>query len=618
MPTNPNVSTQQVRVRNYLAKDFDGLKKVILDYARAYYPDRMTDFSDNSLGGLLLDMAAYVGDNLSFYLDHQFNELDPSSAIEVNNLQRHLRNAGMKVAGVSPAIADCTFSIECPATKDASGNIIPSEKSLPIVKAGTTVSSQGGITYTLADDIDFSEKYPDGSYKFYQTTGRVTPLGVSTVVLSRSSLCISGVESSYSVPVADFVPFRQVTLPDREVTEIISVTDAFGNSYYEVNDLADDVIYKNIKNYADDAAIVDSVLQLQPAPYRFTRATDITSALTTLTFGGGDALTMQDDIIPDPTEFAIPLPNYKTFSKTPLNPQKLLTTRTLGVAASNTVITIRYRSGGGLSHNAPSNTITRVTGLNIFFPANPTVSVGQGVTNSVRVTNQNAAVGGEDQPSTTELRSLISSMRNSQERIVTKEDLMARVYTLPTNFGRVFRAGVRSNPDNPLATRLYVVSRDVAGNLTTSTDTLKKNLIKHLNAYRLATDAIDILDSPVINIKIDFMVTVDPSYQQNLVLQECIDELQLYFSTKNCQIDKPINMTEVANVIYSVAGVTSMPQNTPVRFSNMTGVVDDRRYSDYYFNVKLGTVANRGLLFPPEGGIFEVRYPAFDIVGRAV
>lgn len=618
MANNPNVQTQQVRVRNYLAKDFDGLKRVIFEYARAYYPDRMSDFSENSLGGLLLDMAAYVGDNLSFYLDHQFNELNPARAIETNNLQQHLRNAGFKVTGVSPAIVDCTFSIECPATKDSNGNLVPVLASLPVIKAGTVVTSVLGVVYTLADDVDFSEKYPDGSYKFSQENGLTTPLGVATLILSRTGLCISGQEKSYGVDFDNFVPFRRVTIPDQNVTEVISVTDDLGNVYYEVNDLADDVVYKNIKNFADDAPIVDSVLQLQPAPYRFTRETDINTLLTTLVFGGGDALTMQDDIIPDPTEFAIPLPNYKTFSKTPLNPQNLLSTRTLGVAGSNTRVTIRYRSGGGLSHNSLPNTITRVTGLNIFFPLNPPVSVGQNVTNSVSVTNLNEAKGGEDQPSVAELRNLIASMRNSQERIVTKEDLMARVYTLPTNFGRVFRAGVRSNPDNPLATRLYVVSRDAFGNLTTSTDTLKKNLIKHLNSYRLATDAIDILDSPVVNLKIEFMVIIDPSYQQNLVLQSCIDALRDYFDSKNCQIDKPINMTEVSNIIYSINGVTSMPQNSPIRFANMTGLVDNRQYSDYYYNVKLGTVVNKGLLFPPEGGIFEVRYPDYDIVGRSV
>lgn len=618
MPSNPNVPVQQVRLRSYLAKDFDGLKQVIFDYARAYYPDKMSDFSENSLGGLLLDMAAYVGDNMSFYLDHQFRELDPSTTIEVSNLQRHLKNAGMKVTGVSPALAECTFVIECPAINDSNGNVVPQPNSLPVIKGGTTVTSTSGIIFTLMDDLDFSEKYPDGNFKFDQANGLITPFGVSTLLISRVAMCVSGQNKNYTIDIGNFVPFRRVTLPDQNVTEIISVMDSLGNTYYEVNDLSDDVVYKNLKNYADDAPIVDSVLQLQPAPYRFTRETDVTSAKTTLTFGGGDALTMQDDIIPDPTEFAIPLPNYKTFSKAPLNPQNLLTTRTLGVAASNVTVTIRYRAGGGLSHNVLPSTITKISGLDIFFPLNPTVNVGQTVTNSVKVTNINAARGGEDQPSVTELRNLVSSIRNSQERIVTKEDLMARIYTLPTNFGRVFRAGVRSNPDNPLATRLYVVSRDYFGNLTMSTDTLKKNLIKHLNSYRMATDAIDILDAPIVNLKIDFMVIIDPSYQQNTVLQACIDELTSYFDTKNCQIDKPINMTEVSNIIYSVKGVTSMPQNSPIRFTNMTGDFNNRLYSDYYFNVKLGTVANKGLLFPPEGGIFEVRYPEFDIVGRSV
>ena len=63
--------------RNYLVKSFDDFRNELLQYAVTYFPDKINDFSATSLGGMLLDFASIVGDTLSFYMDHQFNELDP-------------------------------------------------------------------------------------------------------------------------------------------------------------------------------------------------------------------------------------------------------------------------------------------------------------------------------------------------------------------------------------------------------------------------------------------------------------------------------------------------------------------------------------------------------------
>ena len=71
-----------VRQRKFLSKDFDGLRALLIEYARLYYPTKIRDFSESSVGGLFLDFAAYTGDVLSFYLDHQFGELNHDTAVE--------------------------------------------------------------------------------------------------------------------------------------------------------------------------------------------------------------------------------------------------------------------------------------------------------------------------------------------------------------------------------------------------------------------------------------------------------------------------------------------------------------------------------------------------------
>lgn len=618
MAKKPSQILKSVRQRNYLAKDFDSLKSVILNYAQTYYPDRMTDFSENSLGGLFLDMAAYVGDNMSFYLDHQFNELDPDTVVELTNLQKLIKSAGIKATGASPAYVTCTFLIEVSAVKqqDSNGNTnyIPKEDCLPVVKAGSIFSTPNGINFRLLKDINFSQRKSDGSYFATIKIGKTFNQEVSTLYVTMEGDCVSGFQKEKIFSIGTFKSFRKITLPDTDVHEIVRVTDSNGNIYYEVSDLSEDVVYTNI---AGNSQLEEDKLQLIPAPYRFTKDFDLTSKLTSLTFGGGNADSLEDDVIPDPSEFAIPLPGTSTFSRTAINPRKLLTTRTLGVAAENVSLSIVYRYGGGLFHNVNANSITIVQNLDIVFPLTPTPSLGQSVTNSLEVTNVLPANGGENAPTANELKELINASKTSQERIVTKEDLLARVYTLPSNFGRVFRASVRANTDNPLATKLFVVSRDLDGNLTTSSDVLKENLARYLNSYRLISDAIDILDSPIINVGLKFNVVIDPKFNPSLVIQSIILQLKNYFDIRNSQIDKPINLSDISNIIYTIDGVTSIPING-ITVSSITGVKGVREYSNFNYDIKSATLVQRNLIVPPEGGIFEMKYPDLDIEGQSV
>ena len=95
---------------------------------------------------------------------------------------------------------------------------------------------------------------------------------------------------------------------------------------------------------------------------------------------------------------------------------------------------------------------------------------------TVAVTNPSSAGGGQNAPTIAELKGQVTAFRNSQSRMVTKQDLLARIYTMPSNFGRVFRAGISSNPNNPLSSILHVVCLDKSRKLTIAPDALKKNL----------------------------------------------------------------------------------------------------------------------------------------------
>jgi hypothetical protein len=616
MATDRKTQVQQVRQRRYLSRDFDSLRATLLDYARQYYPTQIQDFSESSVGGLFLDMAAYVGDNMSFYMDHLYGELNFDTAVEPSSIQRALNNSGIEVNGAAPATANVTVYFEVPVEQlDDDG---PDVNLLPVVKAGTVFISTNSILFNLLEDIEFLVEQEDGSYVLNSLAtkriGNTNASGqITSYIVSLSGLCVSGDVVTENFTIGDFVPFRNITLSEPNVTEIINVYDSFGNTYYEVGALTHDVVYKNVLNIAGDNQLVKDTLKVIPAPYRFTKNTSVIGRTTSLTFGGGTADSLEDDIIPDPSEFAIAIPYSKTSSRVPVNPQKLLTTNTLGVAGSNTTLSINYRYGGGLSHNVPANSITSVYNLSIAFPRNPTVNLSIAVRNTLEVTNLEQASGGEDALTTEELVALIPFAKNSQERVVTKEDLLARIYTMPSNLGRVFRAAIVPNTNNPLATQLYIISRDAQSKLITSPDSLKLNLKRYLNSYRMISDSIDILDAKVIDLQLKFSVVLDPSLNRNTLLTSILASLQTKFDVTKFHINQPIVISEYVNAIYAIPGVIAVEN---IQFVNISGVVNNRVYSLDTHDIKAYT--RRQMIFPPVGGIFQVRYPNVDIVAKAV
>lgn len=604
---------KSVRQRRFLNKEFDAFRKDLTEYAREFYGDKIVDLSEASMGGLLMDMPAYVGDSLSFYLDHQFSELDPETAVEPENIERLLRRAGVDIVGASPAVVTLSIYLEVPAAS-VNGVTRPAPNALPIVEAGSLFTAENGVNFQLINDVDYTTLDADGNlttdYQVGETDGNGNPL---TFMLRGEGLSVSGASATESFTFNGFVPFRRVTLSNSNVTSIASVVDNLGNTYHGVASLAEDVVYKAVENVGYDAAKVSSVLKLTPAPYRYVPRVSLSERDTTLVFGGGNADTLEDDAVPDPSLFALPLYGRTTFPRLTLNPQKLLDTKTLGVSATDAVVTVTYRYGGGSNHNVEANSIRVVGSLLMRFPTTPSAPVAAAVRSSASVRNQRKAIGGLDAPTIDELKELISLTRGSQSRLVTKPDLISRVYTMPSDFGRVFRAAARATPGNPLSTQLYVVCKDADDRLEFATDALKDNLRTYLNGYRLISDAIDIVDARVVDVKLTYEVTSDLAMNKKTVLQAINVKLKRFFKAGNFHIDQPIVLSDIDNLVYNTPGVASV---NSVKLENLTNFVDGREYSDVFHDLKNAT--QRGVVVPPPGGIFQLRFPDEDLVGRSV
>ena len=277
-----------------------------------------------------------------------------------------------------------------------------------------------------------------------------------------------------------------------------------------------------------------------------------------------------------------------------------------------TTLSIKYRTGGGLLHNIAARTLNNSKDIQVRFPTSSTGDVSIAI-NSLDVTNFVEASGGEDQQTIEQIKINSTSHFFSQNRLVTREDYLARVYSMPAEFGRVFRAFVKQNPNMDSSIDLHILSRNSNGGLIFSPDSLKINLSKYLNEFRILTDTVNILDTNIANIGINFEIIVNSNFNNEEVLTGAIDRLLNYFNIENFQIGQSIIQAEIESLIYNTEGVLSVSR---IEFVSFAGKVQNRQYNDSTFSVDENL--EKGILLCPDDTILEVRYPTYDIRGAAI
>ena len=594
------------RNRSYLNRDFGDFRGELLRYANIYFKDKIQDFSEASMGGLFLDMAAYVGDTMSFYLDHQFRELSPDTVSEAANLEAMIRNAGLQIRGDSPASVTINFYLEIPAVIDPiTGETIPDPNSLPTIKDGARLISSSGISFYLTESIDFSDQTSNGRY-----SAQVTPLinsagTITSYVFMRQGLAVSGTIETETFSISStFVPFRTIKLSKQHVSSILRVFDSEGNDYHQVESLSQDTVFR--KNRLSNG---DTSIEVINTPYRYILDTAVSDRTSIIRFGSGDGSNINDVKIPNPSDMALPLYGKETFAKISLDPNKLLQSTSLGVSPTNTTITIVYRHGGGANHNVEADTIREVMEVEYTFLQSLSYNTSQAIKASLAVKNDQPARGGARAPSLVELKNFVTSARSMQNRIVTTDDLLARIYTLPTEFGVVHRANVLPNPENALSSILHVISQDSQGRLVPCSDALKRNLSTYLNEFRLIGDAMDVLDAEVINFKVNIECRFSHTVNKYELISLIIAEVQKLFTRDKGALGKPIVVSEIRSVVQMLTGVISV---VSVELTNIHCTVQNREYSTS--RKDLLSILDNDIYFFEPYEIAELRYPNQDIL----
>ena len=593
MPNKKNIK--------YTNRDFDSIKSALVNHAQRYYPDRYKDFSEASFGSMVFDAVAYVGDVLSFYLDYQINESFLTTATDYNNVKRLADAVGYKRRGIPSSFGIASFYIIVPASASGLG---ADNSYKPILKKNSTFSSPAG-GFILMDDVDFA-----GFNTESVAARRDASTGLPTdYAIKAFGRVMSGTFKSKDVAVGDFERFKKIIIPNTKMTKIVSVIDSEGHRYYEVDNLAQSVIYQETTNtnYKDDG--VPSILKPVVAPRRFV-VTEVGND-SVLQFGhGSDAEDTTEDIL-DPTSVLVQRHGFNFNTNKNFDPFKLVNNDSLGISPANTTLTITYIENTSENNNLAPNQLTGVGETDFFFTNQATLDSAKMTTveNSIEVTNETQILGTTfDFESSEELKVRALSNYSSQGRAVTKTDYESLVYMMPANFGSVSRVSVINDPSSSnRRLSMYIVSQDVNGYLTTSNTTIKNNIKSWLSNYKMLNDIIDIFDAKIVNFGFDFKIITNPGYDPEQVLIECKQDLANLLANK-LYIGEPLYLSKLYNTINKVPGVSDCVSVTP---SIPTGT----NYAETFLLLEDIISPDGTFLKTPKNVIMELKYPTIDIVG---
>lgn len=634
----------------YLNKDFQSFRNDLIDFAKIYFPNTYNDFSEASPGMMFIEMASYVGDVLSYYIDSQFQETLLAFAEEKETVYQMAQAFGYSPRLSTPA----STTLDVFQTVPSIGTALTIKPNLDyglVIPSGMEIESSDGITFRTLEPINFKFSGSNSPMEVSIFESDSTTNLPATYLLKKQVKVKSGTIKSTTFTFTTAEKYSRIVLPENNVTEIINVTDTAGNKWYEVPFLAQDTIFDEVENisdndpelsqYSDD---VPYLLKLVKTPRRFT--TYIRSDnKTELKFGSGTSAMADEDIVPNPNNVGSSLPGSPTFLNTAFDPTNFLTTETYGAAPNNTTLTVKYAYGGGIDHNVNQNDLINIS--NISYTINETgldANAVQTAKDSVAVINPEAATGGAEGESVINVKNNALAYFQAQNRAVTKDDYIIRGYALPAKYGSIAKIYIAPDDQleqstliaegangaqnftripNPFALNMYTVGYNINKNLVNLNLATKENLRTYLGQYRMVTDAINIKNAWIINIGVKFDIIILNGYNAHEVLLRCIKTTQEFFNIDNWQINQPIMINDLAQQIILLEGVAGLnpPQltenvhNLPILIINKWNKANG--YSGNIYDIAGATKGS--VLYPSvDPSVFELKYPNVDIEARTV
>jgi hypothetical protein len=615
--------TQVKKEVKYLNKDFAQFRQNLINFTKNYFPSTYSDFNETSPGMMFMEMSSYVGDVLSYYTDTAFRESILSLAQERNNIITLSKLFGYDARNFSAATGKLDVYHLVPAI-GSGANIRPDMRYALSIAADMTVTSEGGGLYRTVEPIDFNNE-PEITVYELDASGNV-----ARYLLKKEVNIVSGEVATQTFTFNEPKAYDKIVLPEDNVIDIVSIKDSAGNDWREVDYLAQDTVFEDILNIPFNDPLLSQfrssvpyILKLRKTPRRFVTRTRADNKIE-IQFGSGISSDADEEIIPNPKNVGMGLEYLRRTTNNNLDPSNFLYTSTYGLAPNNTTLTVQYTIGGGVEDNTGVNTVVSVSDV-VYLNEGSTVDL-QTTKESLAITNPEPITGGGSRENIENIRQNAIASFAAQNRAITREDYISRIYAMPRKYGVVEKAYIvgdtqintydQSYPSytiqNPLALNLYVLSYDENTNLTPCNLAVKENLRTYLSEYRMLTDAVNIKDAFVVNIGLNFEIIPRPNYNSNQAVLNCIERLKVLFDIERMQINGSIDMNAIRADLDLVEGVQTV---TSFEIENKYSTADG--YSGNVYDIASAT--KHGILYPSlDPCIFEVKFPNQDIQGRTV
>jgi hypothetical protein len=598
---------------SYSARNFADIRTELINFIKQYYSEIFNDYNDASVGMMLVELNAAVGDILSFHTDRMFQETQIDFAQERSSILAMARTYGLKVPGKRPSLSIVDFSCVVPTL----GNTFDITYA-PLIREGAQVTGAGKVFETQTD-VDFSSPFTTGGIPNRLIEPNVDANGnILSYTLTKREIVINGLTRYYQKVITsnDVRPFFEIVLPEQDVLSISSIITLDGTNFngipsldqffnedlrwYEVDALADDLIF-----IPDNAAISDNP-GIKPGKYKRVTQKFITeytnNGFIKIIFGGGS----QD--ISSLSEFGV---NQTLVNKI----GDFINNSSLGVTpTANRTMYIKYRTGGGANTNIGPNVLTSL-GIAEIIIGGPVASMNNSVRNSIRVNNPIPAIGGKDEPSIEEIRNLVRYNFSSQNRAVTIKDYQTRIALMPGEFGAPFRCGVFEEQNK---IKICTLSLDANGKLSNqSTSTLQKNIATYLSDYRMMNDYIEISNGRIINLGFEIDLVIDKQYPQGQIISEAINSVKNYFDISKWDLGQDVYLGNLVETINNIAGVLNV---VDIRVYNKVGGANysTSQISQPYIDEETRQIDLLGeyKLFGEPNAMFEIKRPDYDIICR--
>jgi hypothetical protein len=598
---------------NYTSRNFADIRSDLVNMVRQYYPDIFNDFNDASVGMMILELNAAVGDMLSYNTDKMFQETQIDYAQERKSVLSMARTFGLKIPGKRPSVTIVDFSVIVPVLGDTFDLSYA-----PIIKAGSQVTGAGKV-FETSDDIDFSSPFTTGGIPNRLILPNFdSNQNLINYTLVKREIVTNGVTKIFKrvINASDVRPFLEIILPDNNVLSIDSAITLQGtnfttdptpdqflnldNRWFELDALAEDKVF-----IEDNSKVTDNA-GVRPGKFisvtrKFIREyTDL--GFTKIILGGG-------------TQDTSSLCDFDSNTALVNQIGDFINNMSLGVTpTANTTMFIKYRVGGGADTNLGPNVLTSLGIVNIVVNgANATTN--NSVKSSLKVNNAFPALGGRGVPSIDEVRNMVRYNFSSQNRAVTIKDYQSRIDLMPGTFGVPFRCGVFEEQNK---VKVYILGLDENSKLSnTSTSALKDNISTYLADYRMLNDYVQITNGRIINLGFQIDLYVDKKMPSSQITSQVINAVQSFMDINKYQMGDNIYMSSLVETINNVAGVLNV---IDLRVYNKVG---GGKYSVNEISQPYIDTATRQIdisadytLFGEPTSMFEIKYPTSDIQVR--